>query len=378
MAKFCTSCGASLEDSQRFCTECGASQQSDPEISVPAPQPEPEPAYQRPEPQYQRPEPQYQRTAPQVRQQSYDYQQEEDRASRRIGKAPGPNSPYAPITTWGYVGTMLLMGIPIVGLILAIIWACGGCRKINKRNLSRAFLIMMAFALVFSLVAGLVIRGIAKKAMQEAGVSAELMEEGLGSLGGLGALAAFGSEEDSGNDGGSSDSSDIGGLLGGLGALAGLGEAASSGDEYGLDELGELAALMEGLEDLTGEESGGQELGDLIDNIEEQNAQFDAKHDGWPASLRPYPGGTATSVTSYRTEISGTSEDEMTGWINSLKGDGFEFQDFYDFGMSEEDMLSMNAWWATDGKIYLSVSYYDGLVTIDHTNELPDLESYFN
>ncbi len=364
MAKFCTNCGASLEEGLRFCTECGASQQSAPE-TPPVPQPEPQPAYQQPEPQYQRP-------APQPRQQSYDYQQE-DRTSRRNTKAPGPNSPYAPITTWGYVGTMLLMSIPIVGLILAIIWACGGCRKINKRNLSRAFLIMMAFALVFSLIAGLVIRGITKKAMEEAGVSAELMEEGLG---GLGALAAFGSPADSGD--GSSGSSDIGGLLGGLGVLAGLGEAASSGDEYGLEELNDLAALMEGMEALTGEESGGQELGELIDNIEEQNAQFDAKHDGWPTSLRPYPGGTASAVTSYRTEISGTSEDEMLGWIDSLKGDGFKFQDFYDFGMSEEDMLSMNAWWATDGKIYLSVSYYDGLVTIDHTNELPDLESYFN
>ncbi|MBQ4611005.1 MAG: zinc-ribbon domain-containing protein [Clostridia bacterium] len=364
MANFCTGCGASLDDAQRFCTECGAPQQSAPE--APAPEFDEEPAYQQPEP-----EPRYSRPAPQARQQSYDYQQEE-RSSRRASKAPSPNSPYAPITTWGFVGTMLLMSIPVVGLILAIIWAYGGCRKINKRNLSRAFLIMMAFALVFSLIAGLVIRGITKKAMEEAGVSAELMEEGLG---GLGALAAFGSMAEGGNDA-SGDGSDAGGLLGSLGALAGMGSTASGSGE--LDELGQLADIMEGLEALTGEESGGQELGDLIDNIEEQNAQFDAKHDGWPSSLRPYPGGTASSVASYRTEISGTSEEEMMGWINDLKGDGFKFQDFYDFGMSEDDMLSMNAWWATDGKIYLSVSYYDGLVTIDHTNELPDLESYFN
>ena len=60
-----------------------------------------------------------------------------------------------------------------------------------------------------------------------------------------------------------------------------------------------------------------------------------------------------------------------------LKKDGYEFQDFYDFGMTEEDMLSMNGWWATDGEIYLSVSYYDGLVTIDHTKELPDLSDLF-
>ena len=66
------------------------------------------------------------------------------------------------------------------------------------------------------------------------------------------------------------------------------------------------------------------------------------------------------------------------GWIEDLKGDGFEYQDFYDFGMSEEDMLGMNGWWAYDGKTYLSVSYSDGTVIVDHTKELPDLESYFN
>ena len=67
----------------------------------------------------------------------------------------------------------------------------------------------------------------------------------------------------------------------------------------------------------------------------------------------------------------------MLGWIDQLKIDGFEFQDFYGFGFSESDMLSMDAWWAYDGKTYLSVSYYDGTVTVDHTKELPDLESYF-
>ena len=66
------------------------------------------------------------------------------------------------------------------------------------------------------------------------------------------------------------------------------------------------------------------------------------------------------------------------GWIEELKKDGFEYQDFYDFGMSEEDMLGMNGWWAYDGNTYLSVSYSEGTVIVDHTKELPDLESYFN
>ena len=66
------------------------------------------------------------------------------------------------------------------------------------------------------------------------------------------------------------------------------------------------------------------------------------------------------------------------GWIEHLKADGFEYQGFYDFGMSEQDMLDMNSWWAYDGNTCLSVSFADGTVIVDHTKELPDLESYFN
>ena len=67
----------------------------------------------------------------------------------------------------------------------------------------------------------------------------------------------------------------------------------------------------------------------------------------------------------------------MLAYIEDLKKDGFAFQDFYEFGLSEQDMLNMDGWWATDGNIYLSISYYDGTVTVDHTYELPDIASYF-
>ena len=46
-------------------------------------------------------------------------------------------------------------------------------------------------------------------------------------------------------------------------------------------------------------------------------------------------------------------------------------------GMSEADMKSMNAWWGTNGKWYLSISFVDGTVTVDHTTELPDLSGLF-
>ena len=59
-------------------------------------------------------------------------------------------------------------------------------------------------------------------------------------------------------------------------------------------------------------------------------------------SLKNFFGLQTKSVTSYRTEISGTTKDEMFSWIEDLKKDGYKFQDFYEMGMSEQDMLDMN------------------------------------
>lgn len=35
------------------------------------------------------------------------------------------------------------MLIPIVNLILLIVWACGGCKKVNQVNLARAMLVLL-------------------------------------------------------------------------------------------------------------------------------------------------------------------------------------------------------------------------------------------
>ena len=55
-----------------------------------------------------------------------------------------------PISTGGYFGIMFLLMIPLLNLLLLIIWACGGCRTINKRNLSRAILIWMLIGTTLS------------------------------------------------------------------------------------------------------------------------------------------------------------------------------------------------------------------------------------
>ena len=59
-------------------------------------------------------------------------------------------SPYEVLSSWGFVGSMLLMAIPFVGFIITIVWASGGVTNLNRRNLARGCLILMAlFAVIY-------------------------------------------------------------------------------------------------------------------------------------------------------------------------------------------------------------------------------------
>lgn len=323
MAKFCTNCGATIPDEKYFCTECGTRIGATEEAPVtPPPVQTPPPTQAPPPPPTQAPPPNYQ------------YQ------TTAGDTAPAPGSKYEPITTGGYIGIMLLMCIPIVGIILAIVWAFGGCKKVNKRNLARATLIMMVIGLILSLIFGVAIKGLVGMVTKSLGLDDKKNTSVISSLIG-------GDKDDVTN-------SDI-------------------------EELEELSALLSGLEGLTSEstESGEKSTSDLIDEIADINREAEAANDGWPKSLRKYPDGEATATASYRTEIIGTTREVYDAWIADLKDDGFAYQDFYDMGMTEEDMMDYG-WWATDGEIYLSTSYSDGTVIVDHMNELPDLESLLN
>ena len=73
---------------------------------------------------------------------------------------------YEPVKSIGWVGIDILMGIPVVGFILTVVWACGGCRKQNKRTFARGKLIEMAIALILALLMGLALRGVVAKAAE--------------------------------------------------------------------------------------------------------------------------------------------------------------------------------------------------------------------
>lgn len=57
-------------------------------------------------------------------------------------------SPYEVLSSWGFVGSMLLMALPFVGFIITIVWASGGATNLNRRNLARGYLILMALVAV--------------------------------------------------------------------------------------------------------------------------------------------------------------------------------------------------------------------------------------
>lgn len=119
---FCINCGKQVAEGVKFCPSCGASMAAP--VAETAPQRPVVPPIQQ---TVQQPAPQPIYTAPPLATPVYKEE---------------------PISTGGYIGIFLLLMIPIVNLICLLVWACGGCSKRNKTNLSRALLVWMLISAV--------------------------------------------------------------------------------------------------------------------------------------------------------------------------------------------------------------------------------------
>ena len=235
MAKFCTNCGATLDDDKKFCTECGASVNETPAGAAP---PAPPPPQSAPQPQAA---PVYAQTATATMpppQSAY-----QPAAACGGDMAPVKGSKYEPITTGGYIGIMLLMCIPIVGQILMIVWALGGCRKINKRNLARASLILMLVMMLLTALLGFLAKKAVEAAVERAGIAEQidaLRDEKTGEID-LNALSGLLGE----NPG-------LSGLLGENSKLGDLSELAGMLEQFQNLDAGEMESLMQQMEQMQG------------------------------------------------------------------------------------------------------------------------------
>ena len=128
---YCTKCGTQVADGVKFCTSCGS----------PMGAAQPQAAPQQPQPQAAQPQPQPQ-------QQAYAQQPYTQPQPQYV-----PVYTEEPISTGAYIGIFFLLMLPVINLILLIVWACGGCNKKNKTNLSRALLVWM---LIGALIGGII------------------------------------------------------------------------------------------------------------------------------------------------------------------------------------------------------------------------------
>ena len=65
---------------------------------------------------------------------------------------PPQDSPHGVISTRSWFGTALLMLVPGVNLVALILWACGKCKRIQRRNFARGVLLALAVLLVASML----------------------------------------------------------------------------------------------------------------------------------------------------------------------------------------------------------------------------------
>lgn len=153
-----------MTDGVRFCTGCGtpvpsapATEASPPQTEIKAAEQQAPPVQQQPGAAPVQPQPAPVYTAPAQPMQQPVYAAP---VAGQIETPPPAGSRYAPVSTGGFIGIFLLMLIPVVNLVLLIVWACGGCRKVNQANLARAMLVLMLIGMVLTLVLGIVFWGL--------------------------------------------------------------------------------------------------------------------------------------------------------------------------------------------------------------------------
>jgi hypothetical protein len=72
----------------------------------------------------------------------------------------------AVLSTVEWIGTLIVLIVPLVGLIVYFVWAFGSGGNLNRRNFCRAALIMTAISIVLGLIFSVAIGNMSRMAMR--------------------------------------------------------------------------------------------------------------------------------------------------------------------------------------------------------------------
>ena len=336
---------------------------------------------------------------------------------------------FEPISTAGYLGIIFLLAIPVVGLIFAVKWAMGGCRKVQKKFFARAALILMTINMIFTIAGVITVKTVIDTALEEVGME----WSDLTSLYGIFDMADMMSyyEEDMYYDEDYDDSdyyydeyedeTESYGLISKLAVLA---------EDYGLtlEDLANMESLDELMEylgysdasqtvtdssseaesaapssqesssvpasseqsssapvpgstspstvpsssaDISGSQATSEATQSTSNEADWDSSDYEASDGEWPRNIREYTHGIKTDISPNYLEISDTNRQEMIKYIDQLKKDGYKYLDFYEYDMTEKEMLEIDEWCGTNGKIFINVYNYDDIVIIEYMDETP-------
>lgn len=133
--KFCSNCGSGISEGVTFCEKCG------------------------------KPVENKESTEQNNNQNNYQVNQQQSINQPRYSTQPNYQQQYGyndiekPMSVGQYIGTMLLLAIPIAGFVLYIVWAFSSDININKKNYCRAVLILQLIVLGIYILFFVVILG---------------------------------------------------------------------------------------------------------------------------------------------------------------------------------------------------------------------------
>ena len=122
--KYCTNCGAQIQDQDTVCPACGTEQKRN--------------IYEQPQQQSQGQYP----PAGYSQQPSYSFE-------------PVLPQEYKPLSPFAYVGYSILFTLPLVGFICLLVFSFSN-DNINRRNYARSYFVMLLIAIVVAIAVGVI------------------------------------------------------------------------------------------------------------------------------------------------------------------------------------------------------------------------------